>query len=72
MLLPADRTEYSEEQEYSLNAGRYVGIEIEDDKITHEEFNLRLKLSAEKLTSLNSIAHTLEKSIETNLNDLVL
>jgi type I restriction enzyme M protein len=68
----ADRTEYSEEQEYSLNAGRYVGIEIEDDKITHEEFNLRLKLSAEKLTSLNSIAHTLEKSIETNLNDLVL
>ncbi len=38
----ADKTEYVDEQDYSLNAGRYVGVEIEDDKITEEEFKERI------------------------------
>ncbi|WP_299317300.1 type I restriction-modification system subunit M [uncultured Maribacter sp.] len=41
----ADKTEYVEEQDYSLNAGRYVGVEIEDDNITELEFK---KLMGEK------------------------
>lgn len=36
-------TEDVEEQGYSLNSGRYVGIVIEEDNITREEFENRLK-----------------------------
>ncbi|SHG26155.1 type I restriction enzyme M protein [Salegentibacter echinorum] len=68
----ADRTEYVEEQDYSLNAGRYVGVEIEDDNITKEEFNLRLKLRSESLAMLNSEAHVLESQIENRLNNLIV
>ena len=39
----ADRSEYAEEQDYSLNAGRYVGVEIQDDNITEEEFKQKIK-----------------------------
>jgi len=33
-----ERSEYAEEQDYSLNAGRYVGIALEEDNLTQEEF----------------------------------
>lgn len=39
----ADKTEYAEEQDYSMNAGRYVGVEIEGDDITKEEFKNKFK-----------------------------
>ena len=39
----ADKTEYAEEQDYSMNAGRYVGVEIEGDDITKEEFKDKFK-----------------------------
>jgi type I restriction enzyme M protein len=53
----ADRTEYAEEQDYSLNAGRDVGVVIEDDEISEEEFKaktIRLFEDFEKKTKKSS------------------
>lgn len=58
------------DQDYSLNPGRYVGVVIEDDGMTEEEFKTEiLGLNAE-LESLNSEAHELEKKIAKNLKGL--
>ncbi len=67
----AGRVEYVEEQDYSLNAGRYVGVEIESDKITQEEFNDRLKNNFELLGELKNDSETLELSIFRNLKELI-
>lgn len=59
------------DQDYSLNAGRYVGVVIEDDGMTEEEFKAEmLGLNAE-LTKLNEEAHELEKTIADNLKGLL-
>ena len=68
----ADKDEYAEEQDYSLNAGRYVGVEIADDSITTEEFKLKLSLRSQSLKLLNDNAHILEEQITSNLNDLLV
>jgi type I restriction enzyme M protein len=60
------------EQDYSLNAGRYVGVVIEDDGKTEEEFysdlssqNVQLNLLNEQASNLtNTIAHNLEALME--------
>ena len=58
------------DQDYSLNAGRYVGVVIEDDGMTEEEFKAEmLGLNAE-LTKLNEEAHSLELTISDNLKGL--
>ena len=58
------------DQDYSLNAGRYVGVVIEDDGMTEEEFKeTMLNLSAE-LSTLNAQAHELEQQIEENIKGL--
>ena len=57
-------------QDYSLNAGRYVGVVIEDDGMTEEEFKeTMLNLNAE-LSALNAQAHELEQQIAENINNL--
>ena len=38
----ADHQEYANEQDYSLNAGRYVGVEIEGDEISENDFKEKL------------------------------
>lgn len=59
------------DQDYSLNAGRYVGVVIEDDGLTAEEFKAEmLSLNAE-LVKLNSEARTLEARIAENLKGLL-
>ena len=55
-----------EEQDYSLNPGRYVGIVIEEDGLTEEEFFNEMKERHLKLKMLNNKASVLEKNIEKN------
>ena len=58
------------DQDYSLNAGRYVGVVIEDDGMTEEEFrDTMLGLNAE-FESLNGDAKKLEKQIAKNVRAL--
>lgn len=55
------------DQDYSLNAGRYVGVVIEDDGLTEEEFKAEiLSLNAE-LTALNAKAKAIEEKISVNI-----
>jgi type I restriction enzyme M protein len=59
------------DQDYSLNPGRYVGVVIEDDGMTEEEFKVEmLKLNA-AFSALNDEAQTLERAISNNLKSLV-
>jgi len=59
-----------EEQDYSLNAGRYVGVVIEDDGMTEEEFISEMKERHANLNKLNERAHDLENLIDENLTVL--
>ncbi|WP_379156086.1 N-6 DNA methylase [Paenibacillus sp. sgz5001063] len=59
------------EQDYSLNPGRYVGVVIEEDGMTKEEFNAEMLRLNEELTVLNSTAQELERKITENLLSLV-
>tara|TARA_R110000764_G_scaffold238954_2_gene337084 strand:- start:30829 stop:32952 length:2124 start_codon:yes stop_codon:yes gene_type:complete len=68
----ADKTEYADEQDYSLNAGRYVGVEIEDDNITEEEFKERVLLNYNNLKDKNQKAIDLENKIIHSLKDLLV
>jgi len=60
-----------EEQEYSLNPGRYVGVVIEEDGRTAEEFVADLINTQEELRQLNSKAATTASVVERNLLALV-
>ena len=58
------------DQDYSLNAGRYVGVVIEDDGMTEEEFKeTMLGLNAE-FEALNEEAKKLESEIAGNIKAL--
>lgn len=59
------------EQDYSLNAGRYVGVVIEEDGRTEEEFLDYLTSLNEDFKQLNEQAATLESVISQNLNSIV-
>ncbi|MBN1416492.1 MAG: N-6 DNA methylase [Bacteroidales bacterium] len=56
-----------EEQEWSLNPGRYVGVVIEEDGLTEEEFISEIKERHNSLNTLNSKALDLEKTISQNI-----
>lgn len=58
------------DQDYSLNAGRYVGVVIEDDGMTAEEFKAEMLSLNEELLKLNEEAHSLEQTIAENLKEL--
>ncbi|MGJ5638418.1 type I restriction-modification system subunit M [Bacillus altitudinis] len=60
------------DQDYSLNPGRYVGVVIEDDGMTAEEFKANLAGLNDELKLLNDEAKVLEKKIERNLDSLVI
>lgn len=58
------------DQNYSLNAGRYVGVVIEDDGMTEEEFkDTMIGLNAE-LTELNNKAKELEGKVSEYMAEL--
>ena len=58
------------DQDYSLNAGRYVGVDIEDDGMTAEEFKAEMLNLNNELLKLNDEAHSLEQTIAENLKEL--
>ena len=58
------------DQNYSLNAGRYVGVVIEDDGMTEEEFKEKMLGLNTELETLSKEAGTLEKQITDNLKEL--
>ena len=60
------------DQDYSLNPGRYVGVVIEDDGMTAEEFKEKIYGLNAELKTLNKEANELEKRIEDNLDKLVI
>ena len=55
------------EQEYSLNPGRYVGVVIEEDGKTEEEFISDLLILDDELAKLNGTAAKLEATISANV-----
>lgn len=59
-----------EEQDWSLNPGRYVGVVIEEDGKTEEEFISGLLKMNDELTRLNAEARALEKVIARNMTVL--
>ncbi len=56
-----------EEQDWSLNPGRYVGVVIEEDGKTEEEFVAELLEMNDELTRLNQEALSLEQAIGHNV-----
>jgi len=62
----ASRVDYIDEHDYSLNAGRYVGVALEDDSLSEEEFKTLIKEKHQELQSLNKEASELEKLIDSN------
>lgn len=58
------------EQEYSLNPGRYVGVVIEEDGKTEEEFIEEMLTTSDELFRLNSNARKLEAAITHNIKQI--
>lgn len=59
-----------EDQDWSLNAGRYVGVVIEDDGMTAEEFADTMRADHAQLERLNAEASDLMAQITANINQL--
>lgn len=59
------------DQDYSLNAGRYVGVVIEDDGMTAEEFKAEMLSLNSELEKLNGEARDIEALIANNLKELL-
>ncbi len=58
------------EQDYSLNPGRYVGVVIEEDGRTEEEFIDELLTLNDELEKLNAEARDLEEIIAHNIRQI--
>ncbi|MDD2722058.1 MAG: class I SAM-dependent DNA methyltransferase [Gallionella sp.] len=58
------------EQDYSLNPGRYVGVVIEEDGKTEEEFIAELLAMNDELAHLNETARVLDKIIGNNIRQI--
>ena len=58
------------DQDYSLNPGRYVGVVIEDDGMTADEFKEEMLSLNDELSKLNAEANSLETTIANNLKAL--
>lgn len=58
------------EQDYSLNPGRYVGVVIEEDGLTEQEFRTEMEQRHTALNKLNLRARELEELIEQNFKNI--
>ena len=61
-----------EEQDYSLNPGRYVGVVIEEDGLTDEEFENIIRTNNETLKKLSFSANEYESQIHNYTTELFL
>ncbi|MCC7278972.1 MAG: SAM-dependent DNA methyltransferase [Chromatiaceae bacterium] len=59
------------EQDYSLNPGRYVGVVIEEDGKTEEEFIANLAELGDQLAELNKEAYEVSVTIRNNLASIL-
>ena len=59
------------DNDYSLNAGRYVGVVIEDDGMTEEEFRTEMLSLNSEFAKLSAEAKDLESEIDKNLKELL-
>ena len=60
-----------QEQDWSLNPGRYVGVVIEEDGKTEEEFIADLSTAQDELAALIADARALDDVIAANVRALV-
>ena len=67
----AEKKEYVGEHDYSLNAGRYVGVEIEGQNISQGEFATKLRLQKEELMQLTKESNRIYVRISESLNELL-
>ncbi len=58
------------DQDYSLNAGRYVGVVIEDDGMTADEFKAEMQRLHREYEAIYTQTKDLEKEISDNLQSL--
>ena len=70
-VAPMDGEDGIIDQDYSLNAGRYAGVVIEDDGLTQEEFKEELLSLNAEFTSLSAEAREIEERIANNLKTLL-
>ena len=66
----AGKEEYIEEQDYSLNAGRYVGVELDMDDLSDEDYQTKMIELKSKLKLLTTKSLNLENQIITNLETI--
>lgn len=66
----ADKTEYVEEQDYSLNSGRYVGVDDDNDGLTKEEFKTKFKELLNDFDQKSNRAIELSKEISNIGNEI--
>ena len=59
-----------EDNDWSLNAGRYVGVVIEDDGMTESEFRQEMLTLNGEFSQLSAEAEDLQKEIEKNMKNL--
>jgi type I restriction enzyme M protein len=59
------------EQDYSLNSGRYVGVVIEEDGMTEDEFEQKILTLHSQLQGLDNKAQDLQTLINSNLTSFI-
>jgi type I restriction enzyme M protein len=67
----AERTEYVEEQDYSMNAGRYVGLELDGNTISNKEFIEIINSKCDELNVLNKRSNELIHFITQNSKEFI-
>ncbi len=67
----AIKKEYVDEQDYSLNAGRYVGVSVVAEQMSVEEFTKVLSSKLAELTRLNKQTAESERSITSELEQIL-
>lgn len=67
----ADRGDYVEEHDYSLNPGRYVGVNIVEENLSQKEFLSKIESSKKELLELKNLSLQLDSQIDSKLERLI-